>query len=126
MRVRVLTLQYTASLGGFDERPLADFVRDNGGLTISAAEWAPFATPVLTKRASRPGGESLRGERRVRLFNGGSDSCVGRRRRPRAAAKFWPLRAALPRHRGAALSASARRQNGVWLPEQGSNLRPTD
>lgn len=34
MRVKVLTLQYAAALGGFDERPLADFVRDKEILAI--------------------------------------------------------------------------------------------
>ncbi len=34
MRVKVLTLQCAAALGGFDERPLADFVRDKEILAV--------------------------------------------------------------------------------------------
>jgi hypothetical protein len=34
MRVKVVTLQYSPSLGGFDERPLADFVRDKEILAV--------------------------------------------------------------------------------------------
>jgi ATP-dependent DNA helicase RecQ len=34
MRVKVVTLQYAPSLGGFDERPLADFVRDKEVLAV--------------------------------------------------------------------------------------------
>ena len=34
VRVKVVTLQYAASLGGFDERPLADFVRDKQVLAV--------------------------------------------------------------------------------------------
>jgi ATP-dependent DNA helicase RecQ len=34
MRVRVITLQYAPSLGGFDERPLSDFVRDKEILAV--------------------------------------------------------------------------------------------
>jgi ATP-dependent DNA helicase RecQ len=34
MRVKVVTLSYAPSLGGFDERPLADFVRDKEVLAV--------------------------------------------------------------------------------------------
>lgn len=34
MRVKVVTLQYAPSLGGFDERPLAEFVRDKEVLAV--------------------------------------------------------------------------------------------
>jgi ATP-dependent DNA helicase RecQ len=34
MRVKVVTLRYAPSLGGFDERPLAEFVRDKEVLAV--------------------------------------------------------------------------------------------
>ena len=34
MRVKVLTLQFASSLGGFDDRPLADFIRDKELLEV--------------------------------------------------------------------------------------------
>jgi superfamily II DNA helicase RecQ len=34
MRVKVVTLRYASSLGGFDERPLSDFVRDKEVLAV--------------------------------------------------------------------------------------------
>jgi ATP-dependent DNA helicase RecQ len=34
MRVKVITLRYSPSLGGFDERPLSDFVRDKEVLAV--------------------------------------------------------------------------------------------
>lgn len=34
MRAKIVTLQYSPTLGGFDERPLADFVRDKQVLAV--------------------------------------------------------------------------------------------
>lgn len=39
MRVKLVTLRYASSLGGFDERPLSDFVRDKEILAVREHFW---------------------------------------------------------------------------------------
>jgi hypothetical protein len=77
MRVKVVTLQYAPSLGGFDERPLADFVRDKEILAVREHFFSVHDLPHLAclityqdptvlappaKQERRPGAKRGRGD----------------------------------------------------------------
>ena len=58
MHVRIFTLQFDDLLGGFDDAPLQNFIRDKEVIAIRdhffTREWRPFLALVVTYNLMRP------------------------------------------------------------------------